>query len=74
MFSQRNNPYCDLLKISGAKIKFFFEIPKNIRRILYFWGKIVIDEPDEDDYHFHIKESSMPFKNQRKSRKISLFR
>ena len=26
------------------------------------------------DYHFHIKQSSMSFKNQRKSRKISLFR
>ena len=26
MFSQRNNPYCDSLKISFAKIHFFFEI------------------------------------------------
>ena len=28
MFSQRNNPYCDLLKISTAKIKFFFDNAK----------------------------------------------
>ena len=25
MFSQRNNPYCDLLKISAAKVRIFSE-------------------------------------------------
>ena len=25
MFSQRNNPYCELLQISAAKIRFFLE-------------------------------------------------
>ena len=28
MFSQRNNPYCELLQICTAKILWFFEITK----------------------------------------------
>ena len=33
MFSQRNNPYCDSLKIRDAKIRIFFDI---IVFLLYF--------------------------------------
>ena len=40
MFSQRNNPYCDLLKISAAKIKFLVESAKCFERILYFCDRI----------------------------------
>ena len=40
MFSQRNNPYCDLLKISDAKINFFYDCTKCFKRNLYFCGKI----------------------------------
>ena len=36
MFSQRNNPYCDLLKISSTKILFLFERTKYLRRNSYF--------------------------------------
>ena len=28
MFSQRTNPYCDLLKISAAKVRFFHKSTK----------------------------------------------
>ena len=31
MFSQRNNPYCELLQISAAKIQLFSEIAKIFR-------------------------------------------
>ena len=41
MFSQRNNPYCDLLKISAAKIKFFYENTKEFKRNLYFCSEII---------------------------------
>lgn len=40
MFSQRNNPYCDLLKISAAKLNFFPECAKLFKRNLYFCGII----------------------------------
>ena len=40
MFSQRNNPYCDLLKISAAKINFFFDSTKCFKRNLYICSKI----------------------------------
>ena len=40
MFSQRNNPYCDLLKISAAKINILSDITKYFKRNLYFCGKI----------------------------------
>ena len=40
MFSQRNNPYCDLLKISAAKIKNYLESAKEFKSFLYFCGKI----------------------------------
>ena len=41
MFSQRNNPYCDLLKISGAKVNFFCEIIQSVRVYLYICAEIV---------------------------------
>jgi len=37
-------------------------------------GSIVIDKPDEDDWHFHYKLPCVSLKNQRKARKIFLFR
>ena len=40
MFSQRNNPYCDLLIISGAKIKNFYESTKCFKSFLYFCQQI----------------------------------
>ena len=36
MFSQRNNPYCDLLKIISTKILFSFENTKYLEEILIF--------------------------------------
>ena len=51
MFSQRNNPYCDLLKISAAKINFFYEYTKCFKRNLYFCGKITkIADYEEDSW------------------------
>jgi len=49
MFSQRNNPYCDLLKISGAKINFFYECTKCFKRNLYFCAKITKNVNHEED-------------------------
>ncbi len=40
MFTQRNNPYCDLLKISVAKILYFLVIRKFYRIFLLFLQKI----------------------------------
>ena len=40
MFSQRNNPYCDLLKISNAKINFFFKNTKSFEINMYFCSKL----------------------------------
>ena len=37
MFSQRNNPYCELLQISAAKIRFFLETAQTFQRFLYLW-------------------------------------
>ena len=58
MFSQRNNPYCDLLKISAAKVIYLFELTKYLQKIINMkhilgldlgtnsigWAKISIDE------------------------------
>ncbi len=44
MFSQRNNPYCDLLKISAAKLRFFYKSTKYFAENLYLWGKIIKKE------------------------------
>ena len=37
MFSQRNNPYCELLQISAAKIQFFSKPHKLFKVFLYLW-------------------------------------
>ena len=37
MFSQRNNPYCELLQICMAKVAINFLFPK---KISYFWKKL----------------------------------
>ena len=50
MFSQRNNPYCDLLKISAAKLNFFCENTKCFRLFLYICGKITKNIKHEEDF------------------------
>ena len=49
MFSQRNNPYCDLLKISDAKIIFFLDIAKSFSGKLYFCGRNINTNNYEKD-------------------------
>ena len=49
MFSQRNNPYCDLLKISAANLKIFQINTKLFKRNLYFCGKITKNDRYEED-------------------------
>ena len=55
MFSQRNNPYCDLLTISVAKIKIFRERTKYLKRKLYFCGIIL-------KYYYYEKDSWFGFR------------
>lgn len=49
MFSQRNNPYCDLLQISGTKIVFFFIIMSVYGKILIYLRIIIKHVKYEED-------------------------
>ena len=57
MFSQRNNPYCDLLKISAAKLNFFHESTKYLKIYLYICGKITKNTKHEEDFRTGLRHN-----------------